>query len=82
MKDSYGNEFEVKIKKEGNKVIKTQTYTLEEGKTTLRGEYPKFKEDKDCAFPERLCCNHGVGFERCKHMKFVSLGNWTCNFKK
>lgn len=82
MKDDYGNEFEVKVEKKGNEIIRTETYTLEEGKTTLRGEYPKFKGDKDCAFPERLCCNHGIGFERCKYMKCLDIGNWICAFKE
>lgn len=82
MKDEFGNEFEVEIKKEGNKIIHTITYALPKDKTTLKGEHPKFREDKDCAFPDRQCCNYGTGFERCKHMEFISWGNWHCIFKK
>jgi len=82
LKDSFGNEREYEIKKEGNKIIETTTYLLPEGKTTLKGEHPKFRDGVTCAFPERQCCNYGTGFERCKYMKFISWGNWECTFQK
>jgi hypothetical protein len=82
MKDAYGNEMEVDVKKEGNKIIHTTVYTLEEGKITLRSEYKKFRGDEGCAYPERLCCNSGVGFSRCPFMKCVGVGNWRCCFEK
>jgi len=84
MKDSFGNEFEIEIKKEGNKIIRTITYTLPEGKTTLKEEHPKFKEGKACAFPERQSCNYNyeIDVARCEFMKFIEWGNWHCTFKK
>jgi len=47
--------------------------------------YPKFKEGKDCAFPERKNCNYDkfdIKSKRCPFMKFVSLGNWKCEYNK
>ena len=82
MKDSYGNEMKVEVKQEGNKIIHTKIYTLEEGKTTLRGEYRKFKNDNECVYPERLSCNSEVGCDRCPYMKMIRVGNWHCIFEK
>jgi len=82
MEDSFGNEMEVKVERKGNKIIHTKTYTLPKGKSTLKGGFSKFRADDACAFPDRLACNYGVGFERCKFMEFVSVGNWRCVFKK
>ena len=47
-------------------------------------KYPKFKEDKDCAYPERDNCNwdDDVGSKRCEYMKCISCGNWHCIYKK
>jgi hypothetical protein len=52
-------------------------YILEEGKITLRGEYPKLAEPPKCLHPERLSCNYGDGFERCEFMKHLD-GRWIC----
>lgn len=91
MKDEYGNEFDVEIKKPKGKIIHTITYVLPKGKTTLKGEYPKLREDKDCAFPERQSCNYGTGFERCPYMNYSKScdaagifigGNWHCTYEK
>jgi hypothetical protein len=59
------------------KVFISYHYLLEEGKTTLRGEYPKLAEPPKCVHPERLSCNYGDGFERCSLMKHVA-GHWVC----
>jgi hypothetical protein len=79
VKDEFGNEVQHEWRKDGNKLIHTETFVLEEGKTTLRGKFPKFK-DKGCPFPDRLDCNSGAGYRRCEFMKFVSLGNWKCSY--
>ena len=82
-KDEYGNYFKGELKKEQGKIIQITTYFLEEGKTTLRGQYPKLKNASNCVFPERLSCNYGTGFERCKFMKYGgSIGNWKCVYKQ
>jgi len=45
--------------------------------------YPKLKQKKDCAFPERLDCN-----VRCEYMKYNNSKSiddpdrWECTFKK
>ena len=80
MKDQHGNAMSVEITQEGNKITQKVIYTLENGKTTLRGEYKKFKADNECAFPERLSCNSEIGCSRCPHMQFISIGNWRCTF--
>jgi len=82
MKDQFGNEMAVEVKQEGNRIIKTIIYTLEEGKSTLRGQFKKLNNDDGCAFPNRLSCNGEVGCSRCKFMKCISVGNWQCTFKK
>ena len=79
IRDGCGNFFFVTTETKEGRIIHTITYLLESGKTTLRGEYGKFRED--CPFPERLSCNHGVGFQRCHYMEFVNLGNWKCTAK-
>jgi hypothetical protein len=47
-------------------------YLLEDGKDTLRGEYPKIAEPPRCVHPERRSCNYGDSFERCDSMKHES----------
>ena len=49
--------------------------------------YPKFKKDKECAFPKRTDCNYGKGYERCPYMKYdnsrsiLDPNRWSCTFK-
>ena len=81
-KDSLGNEFEIEVTVEGNKIVEKKTWFLPEGKTTPKGAYQKFLPERDCPFPERADCNSGPGYSRCEFMKFVSLGNWACKHKK
>lgn len=76
--DENGNFFFVETEKTKNTIIQKKVYLLEEGKSTLRGKYPKFRTD--CPFPDRLDCNNGVGYERCEYMQFVSVGNWKCSY--
>ena len=46
--------------------------------------YAKFKEGEDCAYPKRIICNYCDcgSVKRCEYMKFISLGNWHCIYKK
>ena len=46
--------------------------------------YPKFKKGEECAYPERTICNYcDCGkLQRCPYMKFISVGNWHCIYKK
>jgi hypothetical protein len=55
-------------------------YLLEDGKTTLRGEYSKLANPPKCVHPERLSCNYGLGFERCEFMHHAE-GYWVCESK-
>jgi hypothetical protein len=85
MKPKYYRE---NIKEEGKDFIIYTTSNqevkqfLDKGKTTPKGDYPKFKNDCDCAYPERCDCNSGFFYVRCEFMQFVSLGIWKCIFKK
>jgi len=80
--DDLGNKYKVEIKKEDDKTIVTKTYFLEKGKTTLRTEHKKLKENSECKYPNRLSCNHGYGFERCPFMKYNnSTNSWFCDKK-
>ena len=75
-------------KKVDDMFIVTKIYFFEKGKTTLKGDYPKFKENKDCKYPERLDCNSGPGYERCEHMYYDNLespfsdNRWKCKYNK
>lgn len=83
IKDKNGNYYKVEIEKEPGIIRQIKTYFLEPNKTTLRGEYRKFRYGSDCKYPERSSCNYGTGFERCKYMKYGgSLGNWKCTYNK
>ena len=50
--------------------------------------YPKFKENKDCAFPERSNCNYDKNNLRCKFMKYNNSKSifdptrWECTYQK
>ena len=46
-------------------------------------KYPKFKNGKDCAYPERDNCNYDNDpkSSRCEYMKCISCGNWYCIYK-
>jgi uncharacterized C2H2 Zn-finger protein len=82
-KDENGNYYTSSTLKKGNKIKKIKTYYLEPGATTLRGDYKKFKNDKNCKYPKRLACNYGPGYERCEFMKYGgSLGHWKCTYEK
>ena len=77
--DKYGNiRTSTKYTIEDGKLTVSYHYLLEKGKTTLRGEYSKFRSDNECEFPDRLACNYGEGYNRCKNMAFINVGNWTC----
>ncbi len=65
-----------------NKVSILREIKLPKGKTTLKGEHQKFKEDNKCNYPERADCNSGIFYKRCKFMKFISVENWQCTYKK
>lgn len=52
-------------------------YLLEPGKSTPRGEFPKLAHPPRCVHPERLSCNFGEGFARCRFMTHVANG-WAC----
>lgn len=81
IKDKNGNYYKVEIEKESGIIKHTKIYFLEPGKTTLRGDYPKFRKDSHCKYPERLSCNHEIGAKRCEFMKFGgSLGDWRCTY--
>lgn len=83
IRDKNGNYYKVKIEKEPGIIRYIKTYFLEPDKTTLRGEYEKFRKDSDCKYPERLSCNHGIGFERCEYMEYGgSIGYWKCTYIK
>lgn len=85
-RDEDGNFFYATAKNDGKFITIKTVYLLEEGKTTLRGEYNKL--NPNCPFTERLDCNHGCGYERCVHMKFVRSGEslfgkggrWECSY--
>jgi hypothetical protein len=67
-------------KKDG-KLYVDYHYILEEGKTTLRGEYPKLAEPPKCVYPDRLSCNGEEGCNRCEFMKRTEGGyggTWVC----
>lgn len=82
-RDENGNYYKIKTEKELGIIRQIKTYFLEPNKTTLRGEYEKFRKDSDCKYPERLSCNYGIGFERCEYMKYGgTLGNWKCTYNK
>jgi hypothetical protein len=54
-------------------------YVLEPGTSTLRGQYPKLAQPPRCVNPDRLDCNSGEGYARCKFMKYdESASNWKC----
>ena len=74
--DKNKNKYQELEEKQNNIIIQTKVYFVEEGKTTLKGDYPKLNE-KGCKFPNRLSCNYGPGFERCKFMEYKGSG-WTC----
>lgn len=81
--DKKGNYYKVETEKESGIIRHIKTYFLEPNKTTLRGEFSKFKKDSECKYPERLSCNYGTGFKRCEFMEYGgSLGNWKCNYNK
>lgn len=80
-KDQLGNKCKSETTNTGTEIINTTVYELEDGKTTLRGEYPKLKNE-GCVKPERLCCNYGTGFKRCEFMTFESVGRWYCSAHK
>lgn len=80
VEDSNGNKYAIDIKASKGKIIYKQVFILPPGKSTLKGEYPKFKSD--CAFPDRQSCNYGIGFERCEYMKCKRMGEWYCSYHK
>jgi hypothetical protein len=83
IKDKYGNYYKVETEKELGIIRHIKTYFLEPNKTTLRGEYRKFREDSECKYSERLSCNYGVGYKRCEFMEYKgSFGDWRCNYNK
>ncbi len=49
--------------------------------------YPKFKEDEECAYPERKQCNYGENISRCPYMKYNNSksifdpSRWECTFE-
>jgi hypothetical protein len=53
-------------------------------------KYPKFKDKKECAFPERDNCNwdESEGSKRCPYMKYNNSKSifdstrWECIYKK
>jgi hypothetical protein len=76
--DEYGNFRSInKYRVEDGHIYVSFDYLLEEGKTTLRGEYAKLADHSQCVYPTRLSCNYGEGFERCEYMKYVN-GRWEC----
>lgn len=77
--DSFGNEYKISIKKTKDEIKETRTYFIPKGKTTLKGEFPKLKNN--CIFQERQSCNYGIGFERCPYMKYQDE-NWICTYDK
>lgn len=79
-KKDYYDESVIEVKE--HSVIIKKEIPLPEGKTTPKGEYPKLKQDKDCAYSERASCNYGEFFKRCEFMKCKSFGDWRCEFKK
>lgn len=79
-KPKYYHDSVKKIKK--NLVVIENEIVLPEGKTTTEGNYPKFRDEDNCAFPERASCNDGDFFCRCEFMECISMGNWKCTFKK
>ena len=81
MIDKFGNTYKIEIKKDKDKIVIIKTYLLEEGKTTLKGEYLKLKHNSECKYPKRLSCNYGDGFERCEFMEYDnSINMWVCKF--
>lgn len=48
--------------------------------------YKKFKEGKECAYPERTECNYNreKGTERCEYMKCIHdyTAYWKCTYEK
>ena len=75
--DEYGNTYSFNIEKTKAEIIVTKKYKLQEGKTTLKTEYPKIYTDDRCEHKDRLSCNFGFGFERCKNFMFVN-NTWVC----
>jgi len=59
------------------KLLVSFHYLLEPGKTTPRGEHPKLAGEPKCAYPTRLSCNYGEGFQRCEYMNYEE-GRWSC----
>ena len=82
MKDTNGNEVTGTLERKDGKIIHTIIYTLEPGKSTLRGDYKKFLPDSECKFPDRLDCNSGIDYNRCQYMKCIRMGNWKCTCKE
>jgi hypothetical protein len=78
-KKEYYDDSVIEIKE--SSVIMIKEISLPKGKTTLKGEYPKLNQDRDCAYPERASCNYGEFFKRCEYMKCKSFGDWKCEFK-
>ena len=77
--DKQGNRFNIEIEKEPGIIRKITTYHLEPGKTTLKGEYPKLREQDQCCYPDRNSCNNEIGSKRCEHMIYEKRG-WRCTF--
>lgn len=82
--DKLGNLWKEETIKKGGIVKIITTYKLEKGKTTLRGQYKKLSEEK-CKFKDRLDCNSGDFYNRCRHMKYeipdgmFTSGRWYCD---
>ena len=60
------------------KISISRDYILEEGKTTLKGKFPKLADVPKCKYPSRLDCNHGTGYKRCEFMKYIDQKDWKC----
>ncbi len=90
IKDKNGNLYYTKVSINGRNIEVTKVFALQEGKSTLKGDYDKLNEYPNCKHSSRLDCNYGFGYERCEFMEYVPpnllgmgkerLGYWRCKF--
>lgn len=84
-KDEHGNiRTPIRYELKDGKLLISYEYILEEGKTTLRGQYKNLADVPKCVHPDRLDCDSGEGHDRCEFMKYdnsqpiYSSSRWQC----
>lgn len=50
--DSNGNQYQLKVEKKETEIHQTKIFYLPDGKTTLKGDYPKLAVSPKCKYPK------------------------------